>query len=72
VSVQVYSWGLCFASACADAADTAADVEAAVNASHPTGIKSQWKVADEAFKTGEANPHPCEQADGKQHWLLVC
>jgi hypothetical protein len=70
--VKVYSYGFCYLSACAPLDVPAHDVEQAANESHPTGIKSQWTVAPEAFKDGEANPHPCETAEGRQHWLLAC
>lgn len=28
-------------------------------------------VSDESFRTGEPNPCPCNDDEGKLHWLLV-
>jgi hypothetical protein len=71
VSVDVYSVGLCYASACATTDVPREEVERAVQRSHPSGV-APWKVADELFRTGEPNPCPCNSDEGKQHWLLVC
>jgi hypothetical protein len=71
--VEVYSWGLCHASACApDNLDGEAVAEA-VNAKLPTGIESRWQISDdETFKTGCPNPCLCDQDTSRKHWLLVC
>jgi hypothetical protein len=71
MTVTVYSYGLCYASACASLDASREEVEDAVNASHPTGLENGWQVADENFSGGEPNPCPCSE-EGKQHWLLVC
>ncbi|TAK59474.1 hypothetical protein [Methylobacter sp.] len=67
----VYAKGLCFMSVCTDI-KLQEDVESLANMKNPTGIQHRWKVHDEAFKTGEANPHTCEQDRTRRHWLLSC
>jgi len=65
-----YSIGICCASVC-----TALSAEATtkfMHEHHPTGISSQWEIADEPFRTGEANPCPCEDVEGRKHYLFVC
>lgn len=68
--VNIYSWGLVFASVCAPRDMTQEEVEDAVNRQHPTGLDHGWKVADEPFRTGESNPH--DAGDCGRHWLLAC
>lgn len=69
-NVEVYSYGICYLSACT--ALSVEETEKAVNISHPTGIESKWHHADEPFRTGEANPCPCNKFEGRQHMLFVC
>ncbi len=73
MSVEVYAAGIVALSACAPEGMDPADVEAEVNTSYPTGISSPWTL-DPApvFKTGEFNPHPCEQRTGRTHYLFKC
>jgi hypothetical protein len=73
VSVEVYAVGLVCASACAPVDATCEEIEAAVNLEHPTGISSQWRIAeDKQFSSGQPMPCPCESNDDRQHWLLNC
>lgn len=70
--VQLYAVGLVCTSACAPKDCTPGDVEFAANYHHPTGISSQWTVADEPFATGQPNPCVCNDDPGRLHWLLTC
>lgn len=70
--VHVYTWGLCHLSACVPKGMSREVIEGSVNTSHPTGISSRWRVADEPFKTGEPNPCQCGDDPGRQHFLFVC
>jgi hypothetical protein len=71
--IDVYSVGICCASACAPSAATREDVERAVNLTHPTGIRSRWTISDDpTFAGGEPMPHPCNMDPGRRHWLLNC
>lgn len=72
MSVVVYSYGLTYLSACAPADTPREEVEEAVNISHPTGLSSRWKIADEPFVSGDDNPSPCNTDPERQHWLLSC
>lgn len=72
MNVEIYSVGLCYASVCAPADMSAEVVAHAVNQQHPTGIGSQWQVADEPFGNGAPNPSPCNDNPERQHWLLAC
>jgi hypothetical protein len=68
---EVYSVGLCFASVCSDMQPE--EITAHVNASHPTGVSSQWQVSPEPFADGTPNPAPCSHdREGCKHYLLVC
>jgi hypothetical protein len=68
--LAVYGLGLCYASVCTDMAPDEATV--ALNAECPTGLDHGWHVADEAFKTGEPNPSPCERGGDSKHYLFTC
>ncbi|HYF26553.1 MAG TPA: hypothetical protein VD931_12510 [Baekduia sp.] len=72
--VIIYSSGIIYTSACADAALTVEEVAAVVNDRSPTGISSPWRLAEApTFVGGEPNPCPCEQhPDTRRHWLLAC
>jgi hypothetical protein len=76
MAVNVYSLGAVYCSVCAPVGMAGDDVVAAVTASHPTGLDHGWRVADEPFASGEANPHHVEGCPGMdgttRHWLLVC
>ena len=67
-----YAIGLFYASVCTTMKNAEA-VEERMNEAHPTGIDSRWRVADEAFRTGEPNPCPCsDHPETHRHWLLSC
>ena len=67
---DIYSCGTCFASVCSSLPKK--EVIARMKATY-TGISSGWKLAKENFKTGEPNPHPCEQnTKTHKHYLFVC
>ena len=71
--VDIYSNGICYCSVCAPIAMPVGEVEELTNLQNPTGTKSKWMLSDdEKFRTGEQNPHPCDQVDSCQHWLMVC
>lgn len=72
--ITVYAVGMCAASACAANDVPLEAVEARVNAEHPTGIASRWRVsADAAFAGGEPNPCPCNDKPAThRHILLNC
>lgn len=74
MTVEIYSNGICFCSACAPKYMTAEEVSADVNRQNPTGISGEWKVSgDTHFKGGQTNPCPCEEKPKThQHWLLEC
>jgi len=68
---EVYSTGICFMSVCTDL--PVEEVAQFANLTRPTGIKSKWTVAKEAFHTGQTNPCPCDQHPLTQiHILLEC
>jgi hypothetical protein len=68
---DIYSWGLCYASVCSSL--PIEEITERVNRELPTGIKNKWKLHDEPFKTGEANPHPCEaNPETHKHYLFSC
>lgn len=71
--IQPYAVGLVCASACAPSEATREEIEAAVNASHPTGISSRWHISeDKEFSGGQPMPCPCESNPDRLHWLLNC
>ena len=70
--VEVYASGMIYCSVCADETLSGKDVAARVEATSPAGTEYGWEVAEEDFRTGEENPHPCEDAEGRRHWLLIC
>jgi len=73
MTINIYANGLCHCSVCAPADMQPSEVEIAVNNRNPTGIRSQWKISDEDFKTGEKNGFECEcNGMPTRHWLMVC
>ena len=71
--VEVYSVGLVCASACAPTDVSREEIEREVNAQHPTGVSSRWRISEETtFATGEPMPSPCNHGAERQHWLLSC
>lgn len=68
---EPYTVGLCHASVCTDMTDEQATEM--LNAMYPTGISSKWHISEEkTFRTGEPNPKPCEDGQGRRHILFVC
>ena len=70
-AVNIYAWGACYLSCCATKTFDRDAVEHDVNKQHPTGV-GPWTVSGENFKTGEPNPHQCEDDESRQHWLMSC
>ncbi len=66
----VYSLGLVYSSVCTNLPK---DKIAEHMAEHePTGIGSDWRIADENFASGEKNGCPCPDTKGNRHWLVSC
>lgn len=67
----VYASGICQASVC-----TSLSIDEAterLNCELPTGISSQWRVSDESFHDGGANPRPCDgEPTTHVHLLFEC
>lgn len=72
MSVIVYTFGLCHCSVCAPKDMAVADVVAAANVQHPTGLDHGWEHSDEAFATGQQNPCECNTDSQRLHYLMVC
>lgn len=71
--IEIYSEGLCALSVCVPNNATREEIERAVNAVHPSGIDSRWKISvDKTFKTGNPNPCDCEHTPTRKHYLLNC
>lgn len=66
----IYAWGACYASVCTNLSNDAATLH--LNMQLPTGIASQWQVAQECFRSGEPNGFPCPQHEGRRHLLFAC
>ena len=72
MEIHIYAVGLVYASACAPASASVAEIETEANARHPTGT-SPWRKSDsETFASGEPNPCACDRDPGQRHWLLSC
>lgn len=67
---EIYARGFCFMSVCTDL--PLDQVAARANAEEPTGIRTPWVVHHKPFRTGEPNPAPCNQHQGRIHVLLSC
>lgn len=67
---QVYAVGLVYASVCTSLDDT--EATRMLNVMHPTGVESQWRIANERFKGGEPNPSPCADSPKHRHILFSC
>lgn len=69
----VYANGICNCSVCAESSLTREEIEAEINRQNPTGSNHPWKISDSpTFADGSPMPQPCNQAPGRQHWLLHC
>lgn len=70
--VEIYSNGLIYCSACADAELTSEEVAQSVNALNPTGLAEEWVPSPDAtFRNGEPNPCACNTDAARKHWLLT-
>lgn len=70
----VYAAGVCGASVCTSLADRD-EIEQRMNAEHPSGTESGWKISDEDFARPKPapNPNPCEQSPSThKHYLMEC
>ena len=71
--INVYSIGLCYASVCVPKDMSIEDITSELNASHPTGISSNWELSKNThFATGGTNPCECEHDSGRLHYLFNC
>ena len=71
--VEVYSYGLFYASVCAPRHLSGVGVASNVNLQMPSGTTRGWMVADDDFDGGEKNPCPCsDKPETHVHWLLDC
>jgi hypothetical protein len=71
--VVAYGIGFVHTSVCAVADATPDEIRGAANRASPTGLDHGWEISeDKEFATGEPNPCPCNEHEGRQHWLLVC
>jgi hypothetical protein len=69
---EIYSYGLIYCSVCTSWKDIQ-KITDQVNKEYPTGLSSKRTLADEPFRGGAANPHPCETMGGTHnHYLFVC
>jgi hypothetical protein len=68
---EAYGCGILYCSVCSSL--PLEETIKRVNIENPTNIDNQWQLAQEPFRTGEANPHPCEKnPKTHQHYLFVC
>lgn len=68
MSTIIYSGpGICYLSACTDDSDEVAT--AVVNRLCPS--ETPWVIAEEDFRSGEPNPHPCEKDPARRHVLFT-
>lgn len=59
-------------SVCAPADMDREQVERLANIESPTGLSRPWKIPDKPFSGGESNPNPCDNEEGRLHYLLCC
>jgi hypothetical protein len=72
-AVVIYSNGIVHCSVCVEKDLSREEIEAQVNAANPAGTTHGWKIDEEPFAEGAANPHPCEDApEERLHYLMVC
>ena len=69
--VRVYAVGVAYASVCTPKDVSREDIEKEVNIQHPTGV-GPWKISKEKFRTGQENPHECDEKPDHLHYLLNC
>jgi len=71
--LEVYNDGFVHCSICTNV-KSRKRIEELVNLKNPTGIESRWKISrDKTFRSGEANPCPCEKnPKTHKHYLMEC
>jgi hypothetical protein len=69
---EAYAVGITHASVCTSMPLEEATEE--LNATHPTGIESQWSLSENThFASGKPNPCPCEDhPETHKHYLFNC
>lgn len=68
-----YAIGPIFASACVRTTITDEEATELMNAAHPTGISSHWRISDEDFANGPKNGCPCpDYPRTHRHLLFNC
>ena len=69
---QIYSVGLVACCVCVPKGSTKEQIEEFVNTTCPSGISSDWEIAEENFASGEKNPTGCNENPEREHYLLFC
>lgn len=70
--VVAYAIGFVHTSVCAVEDATPDEIRGAANSASPTGLGHGWEISLENFASGELNGCPCNEHEGRRHWLLVC
>jgi len=71
--VEIYSRGIVSCSVCAINELSVEQVTQQVNIDSPTGIQSNWELAEDThFKEGKTNPCECENDPNRKHYLFHC
>jgi hypothetical protein len=66
---EIYSTGIVYCSVCSSLG--LEETLSRVNLEDPT--RAGWELAPEPFRTGEPNPHPCENhPTTHKHYLFQC
>ncbi len=68
---HAYEVGVMYMSACVSEDMSREDIERQANEEHPL-LVLKWEISTEKFPDGESNPHDCEKAEGRKHFLLSC
>ena len=70
--IEIYAEGIVCLSVCAEKDIPISEVEDYANKETPTGINHGWVKADRNFEDGSLNPCPCDNDNGRVHYLLNC
>ena len=70
--IEIYSVGIVCASVCAETGTPIKEITSELNASHPTGIRSKWKLSENNFQDGKSNPCECNEYKNRKHYLFNC
>lgn len=71
--INIYASGLVYCSVCAPTDMPEDELTNLVNTKNYLGTDDlRWEKADEPFRSGEANPHVCEQNLNRKHYLFSC